>query len=66
MIDTCHEPFDFVGSLRVVDYREAAGAMRRALLLDNDWTAARPTWSDALTHLRDSSDAVGVLGSVSF
>ena len=66
LIDTCHEPLDFVGSLRVVDYREAAGAMRRALLLDNDWTAARPTWSDALTHLHDSSDAVGVLGSVSF
>ena len=62
LIDTGHEPLDFVGSLRgVVDYREAAGAMRRALLLDNDWAAARPTWSDALAHLRDSADAAGVL-----
>ena len=62
LIDTGHQPLDFVGSLRVDDdHREAAGAMRRALLLDSDWAAVRPTWSDALAHLRDSADAAGVL-----
>ena len=62
LIDTGHEPLDFVGSLRAGgDYRAAAGAMRKALLPDDDWAASLATWSDALAYLRDRADDAGIL-----
>ena len=62
LIDTGHEPLDFVGSLRGGgDYRAAADAMRQALSLPDDWAASLATWSDALARLRDCADAAGIL-----
>ena len=62
LIDTGAEPLDFVGAHHPNgNYGAVAGAMRDALLLDDDWASSAPTWSDAIRLLRDNAESAGIL-----
>ena len=62
LIDTGAEPLDFVGGHHPNgNYAAVAGAMRVALLLEDDWASSVPTWSDAIRLLRDSAEVAGIL-----
>ena len=62
LIDTGAAPLDFVGAHHTNgDYGAVAGAMRDALLLDDDWASSAPTWSDAIRLLRDQAERAGIL-----
>ena len=62
LIDTGAAPLDFVGAHHSNgNYGAVAGAMRDALLLDDDWAASAPTWSDAIRVLRDNAEIAGIL-----
>ena len=62
LIETGAAPLDFVGAHHPNgNYGAVAEAMRDALALDDDWAASAPTWSDALSRLRDSVEGVGIL-----
>ena len=62
LIETGAEPLPFVSAyLPNGNYGAVAGAMRDALLLDDDWAASAPTWSDAIRLLRDNAETAGIL-----
>ncbi len=62
LIATGAEPLDFVAAYRPNgNYAAVADAMRSALLLASDWAASTPTWSQALSLLRDNAEAAGIL-----
>lgn len=62
LIDTGADPLDFVGAHHPSgNHGAVAGAMRDALLLDDDWASAAPTWSDAIRLLRDNAENAGIL-----
>ena len=62
LIETGSEPLPFVGAYHPNgNYGTVASAMRDALLLDDDWAASAPTWSDAIRHLRDNAEGAGIL-----
>ena len=62
LIDTGSVPLDFVGTHHPNgNYGAVAGAMRDALLLDDDWASSSPTWSDALSRLRNHAEGAGIL-----
>ena len=62
LIETGAEPLPFVSAyLPNGNYVAVAGAMRDALLLDDDWASSAPTWSDAIRLLRDNAETAGIL-----
>ena len=62
LIETGSEPLPFVGAHHPNgNYDAVAGAMRDALLLDDDWASSAPTWSDAIRVLRDNAEGAGIL-----
>ena len=62
LIDTGVEPLGFVGTHHPNgDYAAVANTMRDVLLLEDEWAASVPTWSDALSHLRENVEGAGIL-----
>lgn len=62
LVETGAAPLDFVGAHHPNgNYGAVAHAMRDALVLNDDWVASTPTWSDALSRLRDSAEGAGIL-----
>jgi Zn-dependent peptidase ImmA (M78 family) len=59
------EPLDFVGSAKVGDEAEEIGReMRRVVGLDEGWTTAIKTWTEAISELRRRTEKLGVLAVV--
>lgn len=55
-------PLPFVGAFAISDDPiEVAEAMRDALDIADGWASTVPNWSAALRHLRDKSEAAGIL-----
>jgi len=62
MIEQGEEPLAFVGSVRRTATPEAiAKRLRTALQLDDAWASHKGTWTDALRHLREAAEWIGVL-----
>lgn len=62
LVTTGAEPLHFIAAYHPNrGYTAVADAMRNALLLASDWAATVPTWSDALSMLRDNAEAAGIL-----
>ena len=62
LIDIGAEPLNFVGAhYPNGNYVAVADSMRRSLLFDADWAASSPTWSDALSRLRNHAENAGIL-----
>ena len=55
-------PLPFVGAFELTDDPvSVAEAMRNVLGISDGWAATVPNWSAALRHLRDKSEAAGIL-----
>ncbi len=62
MIDTGAEPLAFVSAFRRDSNLGAmADAMRNALALSQGWASSSPTWSNALSYLRDVIESAGIM-----
>ncbi len=62
LLESGARPLEFVDAYSLQDsHAEVASAMRDALGLPDDWARHVPTWTDALTFLRDRLEAVGAL-----
>lgn len=62
LIDTGAEPLAFVNAFRLDSNPGAvADAMRNALALSEDWASSSPTWSNALSYLRDVVESAGIM-----
>lgn len=59
------EPLDFVGSAKLNDLPETiAHNMRKKLGIDQKWASAHSGWGDALTHMLDRIEDIGIFLSV--
>jgi Zn-dependent peptidase ImmA (M78 family) len=62
LIEEGHEPLEFVGMAAAKgEPTVVADLMRRALGLPPDWSRINPTWTRALSYLREASESAGVL-----
>jgi Zn-dependent peptidase ImmA (M78 family) len=62
VIEEVGDPLSFVGAFGENENPKlVAAAMRDALQLQQDWAYSQSTWTDALSHLREQADRVGVL-----
>lgn len=53
---------DFVGSVDLkTPHKQVADAIKTKLGLAHNWAASKYTWTDTLSYLRDSIEAIGVL-----
>ena len=61
-VTTGAEPLHFIAAYHPNrGYTAVADAMRNALLLASDWAATVPTWSNALSYLRDVIESAGIM-----
>ncbi|QUL99633.1 MAG: ImmA/IrrE family metallo-endopeptidase [Candidatus Fermentithermobacillus carboniphilus] len=62
LIEEGHEPLPFVHSADITDKPgEVAQAIKRTLRLGDEWAAKQPTWTAALSELRDKIEGAGIL-----
>ncbi len=62
LLEEGSDPLDFVGAFKdKSDHFQVANAMRASLQLEENWASRLPTWSDALSHLREQADLAGLL-----
>ena len=62
LVESGAEPLEFVGAYHPNENAPAiALAIRDALNLAYGWAASEPNWSQALRHLRDSTEDAGIL-----
>lgn len=62
LVEIGSEPMGFIRSARVSeDPVKLADEMRRTLGLAEDWTAGQPRWTDALRHLINKMEEIGIL-----
>jgi Zn-dependent peptidase ImmA (M78 family) len=62
LIEQGQEPLPFVRSAHLGEpYGSAADRIRRAMRLDERWAAREPTWTRALSALREAAEEAGIL-----